>query len=140
MSDGHDRAALKRRFEAERGYWSPSWDGLLDVSPGYFEAALNLWSIPATKGPLDPKVREFVHIAITCSVTHLYEPALRVHIRNAIRHGATKEELAEVIRLTSILGVHALSMGVPALLEELAAAGKSGEIERLLQDPERQAL
>lgn len=134
-----DRQQLKQRFIAERGYWHPSWDGLLEVSPDYFEAALNLWSMPHKSGPLEPKVREFILIAVNSSVTHMHEPALRIHIQNAIRYGATDEELAEVLQLTSILGVHALSMGVPVLVDELDKLGKSGEIEELLRDPARQA-
>jgi alkylhydroperoxidase/carboxymuconolactone decarboxylase family protein YurZ len=140
MPDAPDREALKRKFLEERGYWSPYWEGLLKVSPGYFEAAMNLWSIPVKKGPLEPKVREFILIAVNASVTHMYEPALRVHIQNALRYGATEEELVEVLQLTSILGVHALSMGVPTLLDELYDLGKGDEIAEMLKDPERQEI
>ena len=108
-----DRDALKARFVAERGYWDSSWEGLLEVSPGYFEAALDLWALPHKSGPLEPKVREFILIAVNSAVTHIHEPGLRIHIRNALNHGASEEELIEVLQLTSILGVHALSMGVP---------------------------
>lgn len=134
-----DRDALKARFVAERGYWDSSWEGLLEVSPGYFEAALDLWALPHKSGPLEPKVREFILIAVNSAVTHIHEPGLRIHIRNALNHGASEEELIEVLQLTSILGVHALSMGVPILVDELDKAGNAGEIEKLLADPERQA-
>ena len=139
MQENTRRKALKERFIAERGYWHPSWEGLLEASPDYFEAALNLWALPHLSGPLEPKVREFILMAVNSSVTHLYEPALRVHIQNARRLGATEEELIEVLQLTSILGVHALSMGVPVLVDELRLIDKAGEIEDLLADPERQA-
>ena len=32
---------------------------------------------------------------------------------------ATKEEILEVIQLTSIMGIHSMSMGVPILMEEI---------------------
>lgn len=139
MQETHDREALKARFIAERGYWHPSWEGLLEVSPSYFEAALDLWALPHRSGPLEPKVREFILIAVNSAVTHIHEPALRIHIRNALRLGASEEELIEVMQLTSILGVHALSMGVPVLVDELEKSGQSGAIDELLADPERQA-
>ena len=77
------------------------------------------------KGPLEPKFKELIYIAIGAATTHLYEPGLRQHIRNALRYGATKEELMEVVELVSVLGIHACTMGVPVLMEELEAAGKA---------------
>nr|WP_246206201.1 carboxymuconolactone decarboxylase family protein [Propylenella binzhouense] len=111
---------------------------MLQVSPGYFEAALNLWGLPHRSGPLEPKVREFILIAVNAAVTHMHEPALRQHIRNALAFGASEDELVEVLQLVSILGVHALSMGVPALVDELNNLDKGDEIAELLADPERQ--
>ena len=76
--------------------------------------------MPWRHGPLPPKVKEFIYIAIDAATTHLYEPGLRQHIQNALRHGATAEEIMEVYELTSVLGIHACTLGVPVLLEELS--------------------
>ena len=81
--------------------------------------------MPWKKGPLEPNFKEPIYIAIDAATTHLYEPGLRQHIRNALRYGVTKEELMEVLELVSVLGIHACTMGVPALMEELDAAGKA---------------
>lgn len=112
---------LRTQFVDERGYWSPIWDGLLQLDPDFFEAYLNFSSVPWRKGVLEPKVRELIYTAIDASTTHLYEPGLRVHIRNALKYGATKEEIMEVLELTSVLGIHTCTLGVPVLMEELAA-------------------
>ena len=61
------------------------------------------------------------YTAIDAATTHLYEPGLRTHIRNALRYGATKEEIMEVLELVSVLGIHSCTLGVPVLLEELEA-------------------
>lgn len=45
-------------------------------------------------------------------------------MKNALKYGATKEEIMEVLELTSVLGIHTLTLGVPILVEELKAAGK----------------
>jgi alkylhydroperoxidase/carboxymuconolactone decarboxylase family protein YurZ len=51
----------------------------------------------------------------------MYGPGVRRHIRKALDLGATKEEIAAVLQLTSVLGIHTMSLGAPILLEELAA-------------------
>ncbi|MCB1742461.1 MAG: carboxymuconolactone decarboxylase family protein [Gammaproteobacteria bacterium] len=113
-----EQLALKQRFQALRGYWSPLWDQLLELSPAFFEAYLELSAVPWTHGTLSPKVKELIYIAIDCSTTHLYEPGLRLHIRNAIAHGASKAEIMEVFQLVSVLGIHSCTVGVPIMAEE----------------------
>jgi alkylhydroperoxidase/carboxymuconolactone decarboxylase family protein YurZ len=120
-----ERAALKADFEARRGYWNPFWDGLLRLDPAFFRAYLEFSGVPWASGTLEPKVKELVYIAIDAATTHLYEPGLRQHIKNAIRYGATSKEIMEVYELTSSLGIHSMTMGVPVLLEELDVAQRS---------------
>ena len=88
-----------------------------------FQAFLAFSTVPWKKGFIAPKVKEFIYIAIDVATTHLYEPGLRIHIRNAFKYGATKEEIMEVFELLSILGMHTISMGVPVLVDELRASG-----------------
>jgi alkylhydroperoxidase/carboxymuconolactone decarboxylase family protein YurZ len=68
---------------------------------------------------LPPKIKELIYIAIDASTTHLYAPGLRQHIRNALKYGATVEEIMEVFELVSVLGIHTCTMGVPILMEEV---------------------
>lgn len=117
-----ERAALKAAFVEKRGYWSEFWDGLLALDPTFFQAYLNFSAVPWESGVLEPKVKEFIYIAIDAATTHLYEPGLRQHISNAIRYGATKEEIMEVFQLVSVLGIHTCTMGVPVLIDELNKA------------------
>lgn len=112
---------LRDAFISERGYWNTFWEGLLSLDPEFFEAYLNFSAVPWRKGVLEPKVKELIYTAIDASTTHLYEPGLRQHIRNALGYGATKEEIMEVLELTSVLGIHTCTLGVPVLMEELAA-------------------
>jgi len=125
-------AATKERIKAEfirnRGYWSKTWEPLLEISPEYFEAYSNLSSAPWKSGTLPPKVKEFIYIAIDSSTTHLYEPGLRVHIRNALRYGATREEIMEVYQLTSVLGIHTITSSVPLLIQAMKNAGREAEV------------
>ena len=118
---GERAAILKRDFVETRGYWNAFWDGLLALDPDFFESYLAFSGVPWKKGVLEPKVKELIYTAIDASTTHLYEPGLRQHIRNALGYGASKEEILEVLELTSVLGIHSCTMGVPVLLEELNA-------------------
>ncbi len=119
-----DKAKIKQDFIDARGYWSWGWDPLLDMAPEYFAAYAKLSSVPwQSNSVLSPKVKEFLYIAIDSSTTHMFEAGLRLHIRNALGYGATADEIMEVLQLTSVLGVHTVTMGVPALLDSMRAAG-----------------
>lgn len=106
--------------QVEKGDWNPLWDTIRQWDPEFIEAYLMFRSVPHRKGPLPPKIREFILIAINAATTHLYAPGVRRHIQNALRLGATREELLEVIQLTTIIGIHAVNLAVPILAEEVA--------------------
>lgn len=127
--DAERKARIKQDFIDARGYWSFGWDPLLDMAPDYFAAYAKLSAVPWKTGTLDPKIKELIYIAIDSSTTHMYEPGLRIHIRNALGYGATRDEIMEVFQLTSVLGVHTVTMGVPALLDAMRSAGLGGEIQ-----------
>ncbi|MGF7161863.1 alkylhydroperoxidase/carboxymuconolactone decarboxylase family protein YurZ [Rhodoligotrophos appendicifer] len=123
------RQALKEEFTAARGYWSDLWTDLLDIDPDFFEAYKNFSSSPwKRKDGLEPKVRELLYVAIDTSTTHLYDPGTRIHMRNALRYGATREEVLEVMEITAMLGVQSCTVGVPILLEEMKSTGMGGPL------------
>lgn len=102
------------------GDWNPLWDTMRKWDPEFIESYLTFRSVPHRKGPLPQKTKEFILIAINAATTHLYAPGVRRHIQNALRLGATRQELLEVIQLTTIMGIHAVNVAVPILAEELA--------------------
>jgi alkylhydroperoxidase/carboxymuconolactone decarboxylase family protein YurZ len=114
-----EQELAKDEFIRSRGYWNPFWQTLLSVAPQYFSAYTTLSALPWTSGTLEPKVREFIYVAADSAVTHLYEPGLTVHVQNALRLGATIPEIVEVLQLTSTVGIHAATVGIPVLIEEL---------------------
>jgi alkylhydroperoxidase/carboxymuconolactone decarboxylase family protein YurZ len=118
-----EQERLKAEFEANRGYWHEFWDGFLDLDPELFDAYLEFSSVPWKTGVLEPKVKEFVYIAFDASATHLYVPGLKLHMRNAIRLGASTAEIMEVLEIASVVGIHAATVAAPILQEELRAAG-----------------
>jgi alkylhydroperoxidase/carboxymuconolactone decarboxylase family protein YurZ len=105
----------------ERGAWNPAWDPFYTLDPAWTERFMAMAVPPMVSGVLDAKTIEFIAIAVDASCTHLYAPGVRRHIRHALALGATKDEIAAVLQLTSVLGIHTMSVGAPILLEELAA-------------------
>lgn len=112
--------ALKAAFEKNRGYWHPTWEGLLELDPDLFEAYVAFSSVPWRTGVLSPKVKEFIYCAFDASSTHLYVPGLKLHMRNALRYGASAEELMELLEIVSTTGIHGAELGAPLLEAALA--------------------
>ncbi len=125
---------LKAEFIENRGYWFPFWQQVLEMNPEFFEAYCNFSSVPWKTGPLEPKVKEMIYIAMDIATTHLYLPGTRIHMANALKHGATKEELMEVLQIVSVLGIHSMTEGLPILIDELKNAGKGDELDAIELD------
>jgi alkylhydroperoxidase/carboxymuconolactone decarboxylase family protein YurZ len=58
-------------------------------------------------------------IAFDASVTHMYAPGTRRHIKGALAAGATTAEVMAVLKVCVAFGSEALQLGVPILAEEL---------------------
>ncbi|MGF6998296.1 carboxymuconolactone decarboxylase family protein [Paraburkholderia sp. GAS32] len=102
------------------GNWNPAWDALAELDPVWAEKFMVMGMHTVMSGVLEPKVLEFLAIAVDASCTHMYAPGTRRHIRKALELGATREEIAAVLQAVSVLGIHSSSLGAPILLEELA--------------------
>jgi alkylhydroperoxidase/carboxymuconolactone decarboxylase family protein YurZ len=105
-----------------KGDWNPIWDLLRELDPDFLEAYLAFRSVPQREGPLPQKYKELILVAINAATTHLYAPGVRRHIQNALKAGASKEEILETIQLTTVMGIHACNLAVPILMEEVAKA------------------
>ena len=103
------------------GEWNPNWQPFYELDPAWTEAFMAMGTKPMLSAVLDPKVIEFIAIAVDASCTHMYAPGVRRHIRKALALGASREEITAVLQLTSVLGIHTMSLGAPILHEELAA-------------------
>ncbi|SDG26617.1 carboxymuconolactone decarboxylase family protein [Pseudomonas abietaniphila] len=113
------REALKSRFIDNRGYWHSSWEGLLELDPELFEAYVEFSSVPWRSGVLEPKVKELMYCAFDAAATHLYVPGLKLHMRNALRYGATREEIMEMLEIVSVIGIHGALEAAPMLEQAL---------------------
>src|SRR5690606_5590068 len=96
-------------------------------------AYLDFAGVPERKQHLDPKARAFVALTVDAATTHLHAPGIRRHIAAALAAGATSQEIMEVLECTATLGIHAMNLGVPVLVEVLAERGDSTEPAELTE-------
>jgi alkylhydroperoxidase/carboxymuconolactone decarboxylase family protein YurZ len=116
---------LKDAFRASRGYFDEVWDEIIGLDLDFFEEYERFSSVPWHHGALDAKTKELIAIGLNASVTHMYMPGVRAHIRQALKFGATKDEIMEVFQLVAVLGVHSLTVGLPIFVEELKRADET---------------
>lgn len=111
----------KTSFIALAGYWPEGGDALFVYAPDFMDAYLRYAEIPYAKGPLPRKVKEFIRIAICASPVCPEPKGLERHIGLALRHGATPQEIADVLQLTSAIAIHTCTTTIPPLMDALAA-------------------
>ena len=104
----------------EIGQWNQAWDPFVEIDPVWTDQFMATGIPIYSGGVLAPKLVEFLSIALDASVTHMYPPGTRRHIKAALALGATMEEIMEVLKLCVVNGAaSALDLGVPILSEEL---------------------
>jgi alkylhydroperoxidase/carboxymuconolactone decarboxylase family protein YurZ len=114
---------IKDEFIKVRGTWSETWEQTLRLDPEFMASYLNFSAVPWRKNHLDDKIKEFIYIAIDANATHMYLPGVRQHVKAALKLGATPGEIMEVLELSATLGIHAMNIGVPILVEVLTEKG-----------------
>jgi alkylhydroperoxidase/carboxymuconolactone decarboxylase family protein YurZ len=108
------------------GQWNTAWDPFFELDPAWTEAFIAAGASVYIGKVLSPKLAELLSIAFDASITHMYAPGTRRHIKAALTHGATMEEIMEVLKICVAEGVQACNLGVPILAEELERFDQSG--------------
>ena len=106
------------------GQWNVVWEPFLALDPGWTDAFMAAGGGIYGSAALSPKEIELLSIAFDASFTHMYAPGTRRHIQNALKAGASVEEVFAVLKICVALGVQAVNLGVPILAEELETAAE----------------
>jgi alkylhydroperoxidase/carboxymuconolactone decarboxylase family protein YurZ len=101
------------------GQWNTAWDPFYELDPVFTDEFMAMGAGVYKSGVMSPKELELLSIALDASCTHMYAPGTRRHIQNALKAGATVEEIMEVLKLCVVLGVQTFNMSLPILAEEL---------------------
>lgn len=102
------------------GQWNSAWDPFFNLDSAWTESFIAAGAPVYLGQVFSPKLAELLSIAFDASITHMYSPGTRRHIHNALRAGATVEEIMAVLKICVAQGVQACNLGVPILAEELA--------------------
>ena len=109
------------------GQWNTAWDPFYELDPVWTDEFMACGAGIYGSGVMPAKETELLSIALDASYTHMYAPGTRRHIRNAMKAGATVEEIMEVLKLCVVQGVQACNLAVPILADELARQGTPGD-------------
>jgi alkylhydroperoxidase/carboxymuconolactone decarboxylase family protein YurZ len=101
------------------GQWNSAWDPFYELSPSWTDEFFALGASIYKAGVFTPRFMELICIAFDASITHMYAPGTRRHIRGALQAGATPEEIMAVLHLCVSMGMQACVRGLPILAEEL---------------------
>lgn len=104
------------------GQWNVAWEPFFELDPAWTESFIAAGAPVYIGNTLPPKLAELLSIAFDASITHMYAPGTRRHIKAALKHGATMEEIMEVLKICVAEGVQASNLGLPILAEVLASA------------------
>ena len=110
--------ALIARMKKARGYIYPEWEFAARQDPEFVETYNRIYELGLGEGKhVSAKVREFVAIALL-AFRGAEKTGLVAHMERAIRFGATREELFEVLETCMIPGgAPTFHRGLSALLE-----------------------
>jgi alkylhydroperoxidase/carboxymuconolactone decarboxylase family protein YurZ len=109
------------------GGWNEAWTPFYDLDPSWTEQFIAVGIPVYTGGVFSPKDAELLSIAFDASITHMYAPGTRRHIKAALAQGASVAEVFEVLKLCVISGMEAANLAVPILAEEFSRTACDGK-------------
>jgi alkylhydroperoxidase/carboxymuconolactone decarboxylase family protein YurZ len=131
LSDA-ERAQIKELFIAERGYWRPWTETMLQACPGFVQQYARYAGYPSRTGPLTERMVELIYVGLDASASHLFEAGLHTHMKRALEVGATHEDIFDVLHLVAVQGA-ASTCQAADMLAELAGADSAAAVDEKLQ-------
>ena len=104
----------------EIGQWNTAWDPFFNLDPLWTDEFMACGASIYSTGLMSPKLVELLSIAFDASITHMYAPGTRRHIKAALNAGATVDEVMEVLKVCVAFGAEACKLSTEILQEELA--------------------
>ncbi|GAA4339128.1 carboxymuconolactone decarboxylase family protein [Variovorax defluvii] len=115
-------ARIRAFFIAQRGYWRPWTETMLQVNPAFVEQYARYAGHPAHTGPLSERMVELIYVGLDASSSHLFESGLHTHMKRALEVGATPADIFDVLHLVAVQGVAGVCQAAD-ILDELAGPG-----------------
>lgn len=81
-------------------------DAMLRLSPKVFEGFFAYCAIPWSIGTVRARVKELCAMACDATPAHRFRPGFRLHLVNAIKLGAGRQEILDVLDIAASAPVH----------------------------------
>lgn len=111
--------AVKEDFIRLRGFWVDEYDEMAILCPQFLEKLVATGSVVKETSTISPVLHHLLAVALDASITHLFHRGTRLHMRAALKLGATKQQLIEVIQIVSFLGMQSHLVALPIVLDLL---------------------
>jgi alkylhydroperoxidase/carboxymuconolactone decarboxylase family protein YurZ len=113
------------RVERERGF-ARLWPKLLaERDPELLETLHNeVTHVLDQRNSLPRKTKEIIMMCL--NAFSFYEFGFRVHLRSALKFGATEEGLLEALEVVGLSNLHGMTSMLPVLVEEIKNYQKTG--------------
>ena len=92
-----DTDALREAWAKVHGPPNAAAEELLRLNPSYFARVLDFTAHAWRRGPLPPKVKALVLLAVDSAASHLNGPGAADDVRRALALGATPAEVLETL-------------------------------------------
>ncbi|SEQ23314.1 Carboxymuconolactone decarboxylase family protein [Faunimonas pinastri] len=116
---GDDARADRDAYRQAVGNWPGSGDLMLstslDLARGYLAYGTAAWQA----GPLSPKEKELIALAVCAAPTALFKEGMRCHVKAALTAGASPAEIGAILQLAGAISIHTCTIGVPAFEDAL---------------------
>jgi len=126
------RAQIKQFFIAQRGYWRPWTETMLQACPGFVQHYARYAGYPARTGPLTERLVELIYVGLDASSSHLFESGLTTHMKRAFEVGATQADIFDVLHLVAVQGIAGVCQAAD-ILAELAGSTEVAAVDEKLQ-------
>lgn len=110
-------AALRKRISSANA-------GLKEAQPDTLKGFNMIHGQAMREGALDPKTKELIAVAL--SVGARCDPCIAFHVPAALRHGATRDEIMEVLSVAVMMGGGPSLMYAAHVIEAMDEALASG--------------
>ncbi|AKS32054.1 carboxymuconolactone decarboxylase family protein [Mycolicibacterium goodii] len=105
------------------GGWTDGLEQDRRSRPLFFERLAAMVSVPADRDALGDVERALIGVAVVGNVANTNWTRLDAHVRRALRAGATPDQVRDVLQMVSIMSIHAMTSGLPALMKVLRERG-----------------
>ena len=119
-----DADALRSWLRASGDPASDAWELVLRRKPSLAAVYVRAARLAAENPALDTRTRALLVVGLEACVTNLGLSDVPRAVEAALAAEATPEEILEVLALSSIIGMHTGTVGVPALVAALQARGE----------------